>query len=289
MSLLSEVMTPFRGLGGSCRRVARKIRSRDLPAGFGVIIKGVAALIARGVRAGWAASGPKPPPAEKPAKEGEEAPDPSKIKKEKAAGEKPTPKGPSAADRAEAAGVMVLCAVIGFATLGTALATLGTRLASYLPAAGAVAVPAVLIAAWIVAPQKARKTAAAPSPQALIERDRRALYRLLDQATARRNGVHLGELHELTSAHPLFHTVPKTHLTLLLDAFGVPWERSLSVDGIGGRTGVRRTAVEALLKDPSPAPVAAPSRDTESAADLRVHGGEEARSSVALGPLSGGV
>jgi len=294
MGLGREVMIPFRGLGGSCRRVARKAAFRDVIAGFGVLIKGAARLVAKGVRAGWAASEPKPPPAEKPAKEGEKAPDPSKINKEKEAGEKatpktPPPKGPTGADRLDTVATGALCVLVALAAVSGVLVTVGPRLAPYAPAAAAVLLPALLVTAWIVAPQKAPKKAAAPSRKALIERDRRALHRLLDQATARRNGVHLGELHELTSAHPLFKTVPKTHLTLLLDAFGVPWERSLSVDGIGGRTGVRRDAVEALLKPPSPDAEVAPSRDTESGTDLRVLDGEERESQPALDPLSGGV
>jgi hypothetical protein len=293
MSLLSEVMTPFRGLGGSCRRVARKVASRDLPAGFGVIIKGVAGLVARGVRAGWAASGSTPPPAEKPAKEGEKTPDPSKIKKGKAAGEKATPKDPSAADRAEAAGVMVLCTVIVIATLGTALATLGPRLAPYAPTAGAVSAAGLLIAAWIVAPQKQNRMTTVRAAQLTDEQrtflDRMTLLGILDRATVRRNGVHLGELHQHLTAHPRFAALQRVHVGALLEGFGVPVQRTLSVDGIEGRSGVRRDDVTALVLALPQKGQAPPSQPSESGSDQQESQPLSDRSQPALGPLSEGV
>jgi hypothetical protein len=145
-------------------------------------------------------------------------------------------------------------------------------------AAAAGIVVAWLVAAAILAPrevwtppgkgtQEAPQAAAQPSTADLIERDRRALLQLLDEATAQRNGVHLAELYELTSAHPLFAAVPRANLGALLAAFGVPVTRALSVDGISGRTGVRRADVVAFALPPSPAPAQADSLHTESAPD----------------------
>jgi hypothetical protein len=121
------------------------------------------------------------------------------------------------------------------------------------------------------APDKSSEEAPAeppgPSAEQLVERDRRALLALLDVATVGRNGVHLDELYERTSAHPLFEGVPRENLTAFLAAFGVPITRTLSVDGVGGRTGVRRADVHLLLLAASPDPAGTDSRGTESGSD----------------------
>lgn len=261
-----------------------------LLAGFGVILKATSRLLGKGLRLAFT-------PKAKAATEGgakEEGAD------EEAQAKEPKTKVPAkkdtAADTLERLAIGGLCTLVTGSVATGAIATMGPRLLPYLPVATGIAVTGLLAAAWIAAPEKPPKQAApAPSPELLIERDRRALYELLDEATARRNGVHIAELHQLTSVHPLFRDVPKENLTLLLDAFGVPWKRSLSVDGIGGRTGVRRTDVEALLQSPAPDLPGAPSRPTESVPDLRVHGGEErhsvpvsAPSRASIGAVSGG-
>lgn len=127
-----------------------------------------------------------------------------------------------------------------------------------------------------------------PSYDDLVERDRRALLQLLDDATVRRNGVHLAELYELTSAHPLFEGVPRANLGALLTAFGVPVTRALSVDGVSGRTGVRRAAVEQLLQEVSPEAAATGSQDTESGPDQQesqpLSGGSRRPLGTVLGP-----
>jgi hypothetical protein len=129
---------------------------------------------------------------------------------------------------------------------------------------------------------------AGPTGAELLERDRRALLRLLDEATVRRNGIHLAELYELTSQHPLFGAVPRAQLGALLAGLGVPVTRALSVDGVSGRTGVRRADVASLLLLPSPSPGDADSRDTESTPDQHesqpLSDGSRSPLGTALGP-----
>lgn len=165
------------------------------------------------------------------------------------------------------------------------------------PRAAAVGIAvAWIVAAAVLAPSAACVEAAdeppeepaPPSAADLIERDRRALLTLLDAATAHRNGVHLAELYELTSAHPLFEGVPRANLGALLAGFGVPVTRALSVDGLSGRSGVRRDDVVRLLPAPSPSPAQADSRHAESAPDQQesqlLSDGSRRPLGTALGP-----
>lgn len=258
MSLRSEVMIPFRGLGGSCRRTARRIAARDLPAGFGILIKGGARLLAKAVRTGWAATAPKPPPAEKPAEKGA---DPSKINKEKAVGEKTTPKGPTAIDQLERAAIGALCALVALTTLGGTIAALGSRMAPYLPAAAAAGMPALLIAAWAVAPEKPKKKTPQSSKQdaaVLAPVDAATVAALVRQIAAAGGwqGVHLDDL--------LAH-LPGRSKTELLDALagaGIPVAEQLKLTLPGGRQrnrqGVRVSALPQGLGEDPPAAAQAP-------------------------------
>lgn len=93
---------------------------------------------------------------------------------------------------------------------------------------------------------------------------RAALLDVLDRVTRGRNGVHLEELAE----HPELG-LTRADIRPLLDTHQVPVTRSLSVDGVAGRSGVRRADVEALLKAlPQKAP-AAPLAPTLAPVDLR--------------------
>lgn len=94
------------------------------------------------------------------------------------------------------------------------------------------------------APTDTEPDAADECPDEPLEIDpRAALLNLLDRVTRGRNGVHLQELAE----HPELTGLPRPQLAPLLEAHGVPVTRSLSVDGVAGRSGVRRADIEALL------------------------------------------
>lgn len=118
--------------------------------------------------------------------------------------------------------------------------------------------------------------------------DRMTLLGILKRATARRNGVHFGELHQHLTAHPRFAALDRADVGALLEGFGVPWERSLSVDGVSGRTGVRRGAVEQLLQEVSPGLAVTDSRGAESAPDQHesqlLSDGSRGPLGAALGP-----
>jgi hypothetical protein len=262
MSLLSELLIPFRGLGGSCRRVARKAAARDVPAGFGVLIKTAFRLLRKAVRVGWAATAPKPQPAAKtaektaakPAEKDEKEPDPVKIIKEKAAGEKTVPKGPTRADRLDAAATGALCALITLPALGGALAALGPHLAPYAPATAAAAAPALLAAAWAVAPQKPQekpKTAPAPAPQEpraeplpdTPEGRQLAVLRWLEKTTRGASGIHLDQLHLQLAQQDFGKGFPRHYIRTLLEQYGIPVQRTLRVGPVSGRTGVTRQAI----------------------------------------------
>lgn len=191
-----------------------------------------------------------------------------------------------ALDTLETLGIGALVLIIGGTTVVSAAATTGPRLLPYLPIITGIAVPALLAAAWVAAPPAPGSApqdtprAAPPVPiEDQLACERAALLHLLDEATRGRNGAHLPDIHAATSAHPLFEAVPKSRTGALLKAYGVPVERSLSVGGIEGRSGVRRTAVEALLAALPSTEAPTPENPTESAPDLH-----ESRS--ALGPLS---
>jgi len=160
-----------------------------------------------------------------------------------------------------------------------------------------------IIAAWLAAAAwlTPRAVWAAPAPEVpeppleeapelseddLHEWDRLALLVLLEEATRGRNGVHLGELHQPVSAHPRFAGLPRAHMGALLEGFGVPVQRTLSVDGVEGRSGVRRADVETLLlalprEDPD-----THSQPSESGDDQQFSRPLSAPSRTTLGPLS---
>lgn len=135
-----------------------------------------------------------------------------------------------------------------------------------------------LVAAGVLAPRDAwrlppESPPAATDPddaeekpnEASIADPRAALLDLLDRATRGRNGVHLQELAE----HPKLAGLPRPQLARALEAHGVPVTRSLSVDGVAGRSGVRRADVEALLAA-LPQETGTPAHDpTLSRVDLR--------------------
>ncbi|WP_329368778.1 hypothetical protein OG896_24680 [Streptomyces sp. NBC_00669] len=191
--------------------------------------------------------------------------------------------------RAEHIGIAIVTAAIALAVLATAAAPLAHR-ATPRSVAGILgwATLAWTVTAWTVARRhdwaalarpawprnkKAHETeetsseeapepplgdapepASEATPEDLIERDRQALLALLEKVTRRRNGVHLDELFLHTSRHPLFATVPRPQIGALVRALGVPLPRSITVNGISGRTGVRRADVLACLPTTAEAP-----------------------------------
>lgn len=285
MGLLGEVMIPFRGLGGSCRGLAKKVAGRDVPAGFGVLVKAAARLVRNGVRVAWGVTAPKPQPAAKPVEKApEKAADPSKINKEKAVGEKTTPKGPTAVDQLERAAIGALCALVALTALGGTVAAFGARMAPYLPAAAAAGMPALLIAAWAVAPEKSKKKtpqssrqdAAVPPPV-----DAATVAALVRQIAAAGGwqGVHLDDL--------LAH-LPGRSKTELLDALagaGIPVAEQLKLTLPGGRQrnrqGVRVSALPQGLGEDPPAVAQTPAQrpaqlvpqHLPDPAKVTVHGG----------------
>jgi hypothetical protein len=134
--------------------------------------------------------------------------------------------------------------------------------------------------AWLNAPAAPQETAQlAPAEddehtpvEALVRpviEDRDALLQWLADAIADRNGVHLDELHHRLSQEPGCHTLTRAHITPLLDHHHIPHKRTVSVDGVAGRSGVRQADIRALLKPlPQEAPTP-PLNTSETAADLR--------------------
>lgn len=107
---------------------------------------------------------------------------------------------------------------------------------------------------------------------------RAALLAHLDTVTAGRNGIHLRQLYAGLRERPALAHLTDPQLRTMLDHYQVPVVRSLSVDGVDGRTGIRRADVEALLS-PSES---SPSRPTETAPDQQ----ESGPLSVPLSPRS---
>ncbi len=117
---------------------------------------------------------------------------------------------------------------------------------------------------WMLPPEAGVEDAEPEPSEDAVEDPRVALLDLLDEVTRGRNGVHL----EALAKHPAL-ALPQAQLRPLLQAHGLPVVRSLSVDGVAGRSGVRRADVEALLKPlPQRAPEP-PSEPTLSQVDLR--------------------
>lgn len=207
---------------------------------------------------------------------------------------KPTSKN-ELVDALELLGLAGLALVSACAAVAGALAGLGSRLLPYLPLATGIGAFGLLGAAYTVgqaAPEKPEVADVQPAtptaPEDLLARDRAAMLQLLDTATRGRNGIHLDPLHAITAAHPLFAGVGRPHLGALLDGLGIPTARTLSVDGIEGRTGVRRAVVEQLLTDAPAPPSQGSTNPPESGSDLRESRPLSDDSRAPLGVLSEG-
>jgi hypothetical protein len=239
-SLRDELMIPFRGIGHA---------GRDLRAGSAVICKYMGRALRRALKAAWGAAW----------------------------------RGKTGADRLESLGIAALAGAVGLAVLAVAGSSVSHLAAPYGVAIACTAAAAWVVAAWTAAPQKTGPKPAERAPNAPTmsreEAIRIALLHFLDAHTRDRNGIHLAELHQKLTATAAFSGLPRARLTPLLEGHGVPVERSLSVDGIEGRSGVRRTVVEALLAALPSTEAPATEKPTESTPDLQ-------ESRPTLGPLS---
>ncbi|MBW1600874.1 hypothetical protein JJV70_01905, partial [Streptomyces sp. JJ66] len=106
-----------------------------------------------------------------------------------------------------------------------------------------------------------------PPPRPLIE-DRAAFLHWLADLIGDANGIHLDPLHRALTQQPGC-TLPRPHLGPLLDRLDVPYQRTMSVGGIAGRSGVRRADVEAALTALPQGTPQATSETSHSAPDLR--------------------
>lgn len=184
-----------------------------------------------------------------------------------------------AADRL-ASGSAYLAARFGCWLLPGTLKTAAARIAgSGTTLAGGLAVahhtPALMwpaAGAWCVAAWRNGRVPAAVDAAAGPEHDdhRGALLAWLDEATTGRNGIHLTELYGRLRERPALADLTDAQLRAVLAHYGVPVVRSLSVDGVSGRTGVRRADVEQLLGAPAPLSSDAASRPVESGVDQQV-------------------
>ena len=268
-----------------------KTTARTLASGFGVLGRGLFRLLGKALKAAFGEQAAKPP-----AKTGKPATTDAKSTPGKAK-KAPPPKATPMADMAERiAGGLLALGVTGVVAVGV-LVTAGPKVAPYLPAAAGVGLVGLLIAAWWVAPgpapkvleQKPLEESKGLPEEDLLERDRITLLVLLEEVTRHRNGVHLGELYRKVAAHPLFAGLPRVYMGALLEAVAVPVQRTLSVDGIEGRSGVRRADVEALVLALPRKGQASPSQPSESGSDQQESQPPSDHSRAALGPISGGV
>lgn len=119
-----------------------------------------------------------------------------------------------------------------------------------------------VLAAWragrgLTAPQEQPADATPEDAEAAAFAERRiAFLTWLEKVTRGRPGIHLGELHHKLTQQPAAEHLTRRELSTLLDRYSIPVKRTLRVDGIPGRSGVSREAVETLLAEagvtPSP-------------------------------------
>ncbi|SFD12501.1 hypothetical protein [Streptomyces aidingensis] len=98
---------------------------------------------------------------------------------------------------------------------------------------------------------------------------RRVLLRWLLAEIGQANGIHLRPLYARLRDRPALAHLSDPELRAALAHYGVPVERSLTVAGVAGRSGVRRAAVEQLLNASPPPGESCPSQATESGPDQR--------------------
>lgn len=99
--------------------------------------------------------------------------------------------------------------------------------------------------------EKARRGHTNPETEAPAEKlleTREDIIEWLLQVVGERNGIHFDEFHQRLSEKPNFATLERAQVPLLLDRLEIPYHRAISVDGVAGRTGVKRVDLEALLK-----------------------------------------
>lgn len=121
-------------------------------------------------------------------------------------------------------------------------------------------------AAWAV--QAWRRAPEPPEPPDPADIRREAYLRFFDAIIGDRNGVHLAELYDTMRRYPHWAAWTDEQLRALLNDLRVPVQRTMSVSGVTGRSGIRRSDVRALMTGvhvPSPPPTANPSPRGEEA------------------------
>ena len=102
------------------------------------------------------------------------------------------------------------------------------------------------------------------------------------------NGIHLRDLYPRLRQCPGWGHLDDPAMRGVLDDYGIPTVRAMSVGGVDGRTGIRREALQALAWEISQGvPYSAssgPSRIPESGPDLRKSGAPLGSESAILGP-----
>lgn len=222
----------------------------------------------------------KPPTkAEKPSTGEKDTSKKRKKAEKKAPPATATPK----ADWLERAAIGLFGSLVGGIVLVTALATVGPRLHPYVPVITGTGVLGLLVAAWIAAPEPAAKKAQSAAEEAPEEdpagdplgtpEGRRLAFLLwLEKTTRGGSGIHLDQMHHQLTQQEATKRLARHHLRPLLDHYRIPVERTLRVGTVAGRSGVKREAVLAALRDAeTPPPLAMESgigSRMESGADL---------------------
>lgn len=187
-------------------------------------------------------------------------------------------KDATAVDKAERVGQGALVlVVVGVVGAGATVAA-WHRVGAYGPWLAGGGLLILLAAALAVAPAPAVEKVEEPPLDGATDEPggpreevvRVALLRFLEVHTRGRNGIHLAELHQHLARTGAYAALRRAEVGPLLEANGVPTVRSLTVGGVSGRTGVRRTDVLALLSPDPQAPLPAQSRSVSSFSDLGI-------------------
>lgn len=241
---------PFRALARPRLRpyLPGKTALKTLAAGLLVLTQRLASVLGKALRAAFREAPQKPP-----------------AKEEKAAAEAkektPSPKKTPVADWLEQAAVGLLCLLVAGVIAVTVVAAAGPHLLPYLPIITSGGLLALLIAAWVVAPEPAPKKDAreardgpAGLPPDTPEGRRFAFLCWLEKTTRGEAGIHLDQMHrQLTQLEPA-QAFPRHYLRPLLEHYGIPVQRTLRVGPVSGRTGVSRQAIEVLLAEAAVTP-----------------------------------
>lgn len=221
---------------------------RRLCAGFLALLLGLLRLLRKGLRVAFAAPVKEPPAKAEP---------PAKDEKPGAEKAKDPEKGTPTVDAVDQAAVGVLILVLAGTVAVTGATALGSRLLPYLPIITGVAIPGLLIAAWVAAHEPAPKAPPAASEEPSLdtpEGRRLAFLRWLEKTTRDTSGIHLAQMHHQLTQQEATAAFPRHYLRPLLDHYRIPVQRTLRVGKVAGRSGVTREAIVQLLQEAAQAP-----------------------------------